>query len=197
MIPTSTTRESRGSHLHPQSNTRIHLLPRKSKIHCKVKYASNVQRYNPAPLVLLVNSHWLIVSGHTPNVHLIPSGNANDQNKSILVHRPIWSPLPCNHSPSKFLDIPYLGRSIPWKGFLTSEGQTTKEYTYLKTIIPVIACSWQSMDTIGYRCPTMACSWMLYQHTVACYNSFCCWCECLSLVSTTQPSISCFLVPST
>lgn len=77
------TRESRSSHLHPQSNTRIQLLPRKSRIHCKVKSASNVQRYNPAPLILLANSHWLIVPGHTPNVHLLPSGNANDQKKSI------------------------------------------------------------------------------------------------------------------
>ena len=75
------TRESRGSHLHLQSNTRIHFLPRKSRIHCKFK-SSNVQCYNLVPLVLLLNSYWFIVPGRTPNLHLIPSGNANDQKKS-------------------------------------------------------------------------------------------------------------------
>lgn len=64
--------------------------------------------------------------------------------------------LPCSHSPSKFLYTPYLGRSIPWQGFLASEGQTTKAYTCLKTIILFITCSWKSMDIIGYQCPTMA-----------------------------------------
>ena len=34
-------------------------------------------------LVLSLNSYQLIVPGRTPNVHLIPSSNANDQNKSI------------------------------------------------------------------------------------------------------------------
>lgn len=82
-MPISVTRESKGSHLYPQSNTRIHLLPRKSRIHCKVKSASNVQDYNPAPIVLSANSYRLIVLGHTSNVHLIPYGNANDQTKSI------------------------------------------------------------------------------------------------------------------
>jgi len=59
----SATRESRGSYLHPQSNTRIHLLPRKSRIHCKVKYTFNVQRYNPAPLVLSTNSYRSLFQG--------------------------------------------------------------------------------------------------------------------------------------
>ena len=48
-----------------------------------VKAASNVQCYNPAPLVLSVNNYQLIFPGHTPNVHLIPSRNVSDQNKSI------------------------------------------------------------------------------------------------------------------
>lgn len=35
IIFVSATRKSRGSHLYPQSNNRIHLLPRKSRIHCQ------------------------------------------------------------------------------------------------------------------------------------------------------------------
>lgn len=134
MLP-STTRESKGSHIHPKSNTKIHLFARKSKIHCKVKSTSNVQHYNPLPLVLLVNSYQLIFPRCTPNVHLIPSGNANDQNKYIrdllsLLHSPsrIQSPLPCNHSPSKFCQHHYPRKSILWKGFLASEDITTKAY---------------------------------------------------------------------
>lgn len=63
-------------------------------------------------------------------------------------------PLLCSHSPSKFPDIHFPRRSNPWKCFLTSKGPKLMEYPYLKIIIPIIACSWKSMDTIGYQCPT-------------------------------------------
>lgn len=127
-----------------------------------VKVASNAQHYNPAPLVLSVNSYRIIVQGCTPNVHLIPSGNANDQNKSISdlpfsVTESLRNPvtLSCSHSPSKFYWHPHSDQSIPWQGFLTSEDTKTKAYPCLKTIILVIACSWKSMDTIRYECPIM------------------------------------------
>ena len=58
-------------------------FPGSPKSIVKVKYASDVQHYNPAPLFLIVNNYQLIVLGHIPKVHLIPSGNDNDQNKSI------------------------------------------------------------------------------------------------------------------
>jgi len=90
--------------------------------------------------------------------NLIASGNANDQNKSIpnLPFSDTQSleqsgyPLLCSHTPSKFLYLAHPGQSIPWQGFLTSKNTKTKAYPYLKTIIPVIAGSWKSMDTIGY-----------------------------------------------
>ena len=74
---------------------------------------------------------------------------------TILSLRQSGHPLPCSHTPSKFTDVPYLERSMPWQGFLALEGKTTKAYTCLKTIIPIVACSWKSMDTIGYQFPTM------------------------------------------
>ena len=109
-----------------------------------------------------MNSGELIVLGHTPNLHLMPSSNDNDQTNpfpnlpfsSIQSLRKSNHLLPCDHSPSKFLGIPYPGRSIPWKCFLASKGPKTKAYPCLKTIILGIACSWKSMDTIGYQCPT-------------------------------------------
>lgn len=109
-----------------------------------------------------MNSYRIIVQGCTPNVHLIPSGNANDQNKSISdlpfsVTESLRNPvtLSCSHSPSKFYWHPHSDQSIPWQGFLTSEDTKTKAYPCLKTIILVIACSWKSMDTIRYECPIM------------------------------------------
>ena len=62
------------------------------------------------PLVLSVNNYYIIVPGHTPNVHMIPSGNANNQNKSIpcipfsatQFLRKSSYPLMCGHTPSKF-----------------------------------------------------------------------------------------------
>jgi len=118
-------------------------------------------------LVLLipsVNIYRLIISGHTPYVHMIPSRNANDQNQSIP-----QSSLRCNTMPWVIQSPPFVQsltfqvprhslpeRSIPWKYFLASEDLKTKAYPYLKTIILIIACSWKSMDTIGYQCPTMA-----------------------------------------
>jgi len=73
-------------------------FPRSPQPTVKVKSASNVQHYNLATLVLSMNSYRLIVPGHTPNVHLIPSSNANDQNKSIptfpsLLHSPSGNPV--------------------------------------------------------------------------------------------------------
>ena len=65
-------------------------------------------------------------------------------------------PLMCSHSASKFRWHPHLGQSIPWQGFLASEDQATKAYTYLETIMSAIACSWKSMETIGYQCPITA-----------------------------------------
>ena len=112
----------------------------KSKIHCKVKFSFNVHRYNLAPLVLSVNNYRLIVLGHTPNVHFIPSRNANDQNKYII-DLPFSAtqslgksghPLPCSHTPSKFRWHPHPRQSIPWQGFLTSEDTETKAYPCLK-----------------------------------------------------------------
>ena len=83
-MPTSTTREYRGSHLHPQSNTKIHLLPKKSRSHYHSHTTSNVKSYNLVPLFFSAKNYQPIVPGHTPNVHLIPYGNANDQNKYTL-----------------------------------------------------------------------------------------------------------------
>ena len=156
-------RESKGSHLHPQSNTRIHLLPRKSRIHCKVKSASNVQRCNPAPLFLSLNSYQLIVPGRTPNVHLIPYGNANDQNKSIY-GLPLFSTQSLRHPvtpsvQSLTFQVPLAPPSravhplarLPYIGRYKNQGIHLPQHN-----IPFIACSWKSMDTIGYQCPTMA-----------------------------------------
>lgn len=76
-------------------------------------------------------------------------------------------PLSCSHSPSKFPRIPFPRCSIPWKCFFASKGPTPKAFFCLKTIIPikaylylkttilVIACSWKSVATIGYKSPTM------------------------------------------
>ena len=139
-MPASATRESRGTHLHPLSSTKIHLLPKNSRIDQKVESASNVHRYNPVPLVLSVNSYRLIALGRTPNGHLIPFINSNDQNKSIpdlplsaiQSLRKFGQPLPCSHSPSKFCWHPHPGQSIPWQDFLASEDTKTKAYPYLK-----------------------------------------------------------------
>lgn len=90
----STTRGYRGLHLHTQSNTNIHLLPKKSRIHYKVKSPSNVQLDNHVPLVLSMNSYRLIVLRCTPKVHMIPSQNANDQkNPSPVFPSLLYSPL--------------------------------------------------------------------------------------------------------
>jgi len=146
----SITRESKGTHLHHRSNTRIHLLSRKSIIHCKVKSASNVQCYNIVPLVLSMNSYRLIVPGCAPNVHLIPYWNVNDRKDPSTVFPSLV------HSPSKNLVIPFhavthlpSSTSTPIVGNL-SLGKASlhlkiqkKAYFYLKTIIPVIACSWK------------------------------------------------------
>ena len=124
----------------------------------KIKFSSIIQRYNPVPRVPSVNNYWLIILGCTPNVYMIPFGNDNDQ-PNLLLDLPFSTtqsleksphPLPCSHSPSKFPSIPCPGWSIHWQRFLASEGPKTKAYPYLKTIILAIACSWKSMDTIGY-----------------------------------------------
>jgi len=111
-----------------------------------------------------VKSYQLNVLGHTPNVHLIPSRNANDQTKSIpslpfsttQYLKKSSQPFPCSHSHSKFRWHPHLGQSIPWKGFLKLEDTKTKAYPFLKITILVIECSWKFVDTIGYQCPTLA-----------------------------------------
>jgi len=54
-----------------------------------------------------------------------------------------------------FPNIPSHNWSIPWQGFLASEGPKTKAYPYLKTIIPFTTFSWKSFDTIGYQCTIM------------------------------------------
>ena len=53
---------------------------------------------------------------------------------------------------------PSLGKaSLHWKIQKPRCIPTSKpSYPYLKTIISIIVCSWKSMDTIGYQCPTMA-----------------------------------------
>ena len=92
----------------------------------------------------------------------------NKTNKSSAFPSPLHIPLgnlvthlhAVTHIPS-YVGIPFsttqsLQRPLPWQGFLASEGPKTKAYPYLKTIIPAITCSWQSMDTIGYQCPIMA-----------------------------------------
>lgn len=62
----------------PSSNTKIHLFPRKSRIHFHNQTASNFQHYNPVPLVLSMNNYQLIILGCNPNVDLIPYGNSHD-----------------------------------------------------------------------------------------------------------------------
>ena len=81
-MPASTTMESIGSHLHPQSNIRIHLLPKKSKLP-----KSNLHPMSNATILVLpiplVNNYELVVQGNAPSMLLIPSSNANGQNKFI------------------------------------------------------------------------------------------------------------------
>jgi len=204
MMSTSATRESRGSHLHPQINTRIHLLPRKSTIHYKVKSTSNVQRYDPMPLVLSANNYQLIVLGHTTNVHLIPFGNVNDKKKSIpwpsllyyTVPWAIWS-TPSMHSltfqvplapPSQRVHpLERLPRIRDTKDIIPSYisyHDHGNQWILLGTIahngpspkgFTSIACSWQSMDIIGHHYPIMA---LLLKALVAycCLFQFPCCC---------------------
>lgn len=74
-----------------------------------------------------------------------------------LLHSPsgIQPPILCSHSPSKFPRHPHPRQSIHWQGFLASKDSNTKAYSYLKTTIMVLACSWKSMETIRYQCPIM------------------------------------------
>ena len=162
-MPVSITRKSIGSHLHPKSNTRIHLLPKMSRIHYNVKSASNVQHYNPTPLFLSWNNYQLIVQGCTPNVHLIPYGNANDQNKSIY-DLPFSATQSLRNlvTPSEqslTFQVPLVPPSwaIHPLARFPSIGRYKNQGIYLtQHIIPIIACSWKSIDTIRYQCPTMA-----------------------------------------
>jgi len=183
-MSTYVTKESRGSYLHLQSNTKIHLLSRNSRIYCKFKYASIVQCYNPTPLVLLVNSYPCIVPGHTPNVHLIPSGNSNDQTKSILDFSFFTTqsleqssqPLLCSHLPSKFWWHPHLGNFIPWKGFLASEDTKNKAYPYLNDGTSnnmLMAINEHYLVPVSHNGPAPK---MLYMHTTTCSNLFRCHC---------------------
>lgn len=80
----SPKRESTGPHLHPQSNTRISLLPRKSKIHNQNQICIQCPVLQLCATCLL-NEHLLThYSRAHSNVHLIPSVNATYQKKSIL-----------------------------------------------------------------------------------------------------------------
>lgn len=126
-------------------------FPRSLESTIIVKVASNVQQYNHAPLVLPVNNYWLIVLVCTPKIHMIPSHNPNDPNESIpcLPFSTTQSLRKSNHPFHVVTHIqsspasPILGDTTLGKGFLALEGQMTKEYTCLKTIIPIIACSWK------------------------------------------------------
>lgn len=115
-------------------------------------------------LFISMNSHRIIVPVQTPNVHLISYRNTNEQNKYILgfpisptysLGKPVH-PLPCSHTPSMFRGHPHPRKSIPWQSFLALEGPKSKAYPFLKNIITDITCSWKSMDTIRYQCPTIA-----------------------------------------
>ena len=147
LCPYQSTMESRGSHLHPQNNTKIHFIPKKSKIHDKVKFASNVQCYNPMPLVLSANSYRIIVLGHTLNVNLIPYGNANDQ-KFFSITFPSLRHIPSGyghafravtHFPSS-VGTPILGS--PSLIEASSHWKIQKPRHILpQRVIPIIACS--------------------------------------------------------
>lgn len=75
-----------------------------------------------------------------------------------LLHSPLGNPVTpfcvvahLQSSPtSPILIDPSLGKD--------SSDQNIKQPRHISssTIIPVIACSWKSMGTIGYQCPTMA-----------------------------------------
>ena len=148
----------------PKVIPRFTSFPGISKSTIKVKSASNVQHYNPTPLFLSVNSYRLIVLGHAPNVHMIPSSNANDHHQYILglPFSSIQSLRQSGHPPSmqslafQFPQHPLSQAIHPLARLPCVKRLTTKAYTYLKTIIPVITCSWKSMYIIGYQSPTMA-----------------------------------------
>ena len=149
----------RDSNLHSQSSTRIHLLPRKCRIQCE---SQSLHLMSSITILHHLSSQWIVTDsffqGTLPLCIWFHMAIIMTKKKSIL-DLPFSAtqtlgqsshPLPCSHTPSKFRWHPHPEQSIPWKGFLTSEDTKTKVYTCLKTIIPVISCSWKSMETIGY-----------------------------------------------
>lgn len=180
-MPASTTRESIGSHLHHQSNTRIHLLPRKSIIHCHIQTASNVQCYNPTPLFLSANNYRIIILWCTPNVHLIPFGNANDQRKYIpdllfssaqsleKFSHPFYAITHLPSSPtSSILGDRSLGKASSHRKFKQARHiLTSNHHTDHIMLMEINGHYWVLVSQNGLSLVEV-----LYQHTVACSNSF-------------------------
>ena len=156
-MPSSTTRESKSSHLYLQSNTLIHLLPKKSRIHYKAKFPSNFQCYNIVTHILSVNNYNLNVPGNTPNVYLTPPGNANDKKNYphpfLLFYtfpQEIHSPLSVHSHTFQVLVEPS-SWAVHALGRIHHIRRYKNQSIYLpQMIIPVISCSCKSMDTIEY-----------------------------------------------
>ena len=73
-------------------------------------------------------------------LHSILGNRSPPFTKSHTFQVPLAPPSQAIHPSTRF---PHIGRSI------------NQGISLAKTIIPVIACSWKSMDIIGYHCPTM------------------------------------------
>lgn len=160
----SVTRESIGSHLHLQSNTwEVENPLPKSKLHLM---SSTTIMYH-------FSSEWTISDSLFQGTlsmciwfhleMLMTKTNPSSTFPSLL-HSSLSYPITPFHVviqlPSSrailFFATQSLGRLLSWKGFFASKGPKPKAYPFLKTIIPIIECSWKSLDTIGYQCPTMA-----------------------------------------
>ena len=154
----------------------------------KVKLPSNVQRCDIAPLFLLVNSDRLIVPGHTPNVHLIPYSNSIDKKKSIpqtclLCYTVPWTIQPPPFVQSLTFQVPQcpLSRVTHPLARFPRIRRSNIQSIYLpqnyhighNILMEINGHYWVPVSHNG---PTPE---VLYQHTVACSNLFCCCCQFL------------------
>ena len=162
-----------------------------------VKVASNVQRCNPMPLVLSENNCQLIFLGHNPNVHLIPSGNAHNQNKSIC-DLPFFATQSLRNPVTLFrVDthlVSYLESPVLRDSSLGKASQNQKinnrgiylpqnHHTGHSMLMAINGHYWVPVSHNGPG-PEV-----LYQHIAACSNFFCCFYQLLQLISTTQPGM--------
>lgn len=180
MIPISTIRESRGLHLHPQkqyqdsapSQEVQNLLPKSSCIQFLMLQC--------CAAFLSVNIYQLIIPRNTPNVHLIPSRNANDQNKSFL-DLPFSATQSLGKSVTPFHAVTHLPSSLtspilgdPFLSKASSHRKVNNQGIYLRQnhhtshsmLMEINGHYWAPMSHNG-PAPKV-----LYQHTVAYSNYF-------------------------